>query len=133
MADGLLIFERSRRRTLGHELDSEYVETFYLPTVGPTATLILRKLHRLVPNPGDRACIPAAALAAGLGISPKTSRHAPLMRALHRLVRYDALLVRGEDLFIVPTRLFDVSPALRSCWHPSLVALHDTFTLNAAG
>ena len=55
---------------IGHDPRSWYVETFWLPTLGPTALLLLRHLaDRFEPNPKG-VDLPVADTAAALGLGP---------------------------------------------------------------
>jgi hypothetical protein len=75
--------------TLGHDPRSLYVETFWLPTLGPTAVLLLRHLaHRFDERPdGLELTVVDTSQALGLGYRDGTS--SPLLRCLVRLAQFD--------------------------------------------
>lgn len=81
--------------TLGHDPRSLYVETFWLPTLGPTTLLLLRHLaHRfdeIGARPTDPGVIelPVAATAQALGLAPRDGQNAPVRRGLERLAQFD--------------------------------------------
>lgn len=71
---------------VGHELRSDYVERYWLPTLGPTAYVVLRHCAaRLDASPhGATTTLEAVAELVGVG----SGRHQPLVRALRRLERF---------------------------------------------
>ena len=63
---------------IGHDPRSWYVETFWLPTLGPTALLLLRHLaDRFEDNPKG-IDLPVADTAAALGLGPREGQQSPL-------------------------------------------------------
>ncbi len=79
--------------TLGYPVDSDYVERFWLPSLGPTSLLMLRRLSATAV--AGRPTIDLAALGACLGISPSLSASRPIAQTLARLARFE--LVALED------------------------------------
>jgi hypothetical protein len=74
---------------LGHDPRSWYAETFWLPTLGPTALLLLRHLaDRFEEHPGGLT-LPVADTAAALGLGPRDGEQSPLVRSLHRLQQFE--------------------------------------------
>ena len=73
----------------GHDPRSRYVETFWLPTLGPTAVLLLRHLaSRFDTAPrGIELMVADASLALGLG--ERNGEHSPIVRTLRRLEQFD--------------------------------------------
>lgn len=88
---------------LGYPPESAYVETFWLPLIGPSATLLLRRLSAwLEPDPNGFS-VPIAVLGRYLGLGTGTGRHSPTVRTLARLTNFalaaiedDVYRVRGE-------------------------------------
>ncbi len=75
----------------GVDARSSYVERFWLPVLGPSATLLLRALaDELDRHPGGYR-LDLAEAAAGLGMGTALGPRAPLARALGRLRRFGAL------------------------------------------
>lgn len=103
----------------GHPATSGYVETFWLPILGPSATLSLRRLSTLAATPGG-VIISTGELARSLGLGGSTGRSSALVRTLRRLVDFgmarwdgDVLLVR-RFVGLLPRRyLTRLPPALR--------------------
>jgi hypothetical protein len=79
--------------TFGHDPRSWYSETFWLPTIGPTCLLLLRRMADGFDRNPDGFEVEPSALASALGISESTSPNAPLQRSLRRLEQF-SLLVR---------------------------------------
>src|SRR5262249_46246685 len=74
---------------IGHDPRSWYAEPFWLPTLGPTALLLLRHLaDRFQPDPSGIA-LPVADTAVALGLGPREGQHSPLMRSLNRLQQFE--------------------------------------------
>ena len=76
--------------TAGYEIDDPYVEMFWLPILGPTATWLARRLvsglHHCTDNNGYTCDM--VDIARALGVSYTHGRHNPFARALHRCVMF---------------------------------------------
>lgn len=68
---------------LGHPIGSDYVETFWLPTLGPTTLLLARRLAASTAT--GPTVVPLAPLAEALGLHPTLNPNAPLAKSFHRL------------------------------------------------
>ncbi len=71
---------------IGYHPRSEYVELFWLPVIGPSATLLLRRLADGMDAGGGRFEVAPAELAASLGLGSGSG--AGLARAVGRCVRF---------------------------------------------
>lgn len=87
---------------LGHDPRSWYVETFWLPTLGPTAVLLLRHLADRFERSPQGCTLPVADTAAALGLGAKEGPSSPLVRTLQRLEQFD--LARHDDPAVVAVR-----------------------------
>ncbi len=103
----------------GYPATSSYVETFWLPILGPSATWALRRLATLAATPGG-VRIPTAELARSIGVSAGTGRNSVIVRTLNRLVMFGVARWEGDGLAVrrslapLPARhLLRLSPALR--------------------
>ena len=75
--------------TLGHDPRSRYAETFWLPTLGPTALLLLRHLaDRFDRNP-DGIELALADTSSALGLGQREGTSSPIVRTLRRLEQFD--------------------------------------------
>jgi len=81
---------------LGHDPRSWYAETFWLPTLGPTALLFLRHLaDRFEQAPGAIE-LPVAETAAALGLGARDGNSSPIMRTVHRLEQFELVCSESE-------------------------------------
>jgi hypothetical protein len=87
--------------TIGHDPRAPYPERFWLPTLGPTALLLLRHLaHRFDRAPGGFA-LDLAEASRCLGLGERGGRSSPLARSLGRLVQFDLAEEHGDDALAV--------------------------------
>ena len=90
---------------VGHDTRSWYVETFWLPTLGPTALLLLRHLaDRFESNPKGIQ-LQVADTAAALGLGPREGQSSPLVRSLTRLQQFELACSDGDATIAVRTTL----------------------------
>ncbi len=87
---------------LGHDPRSWYAETFWLPTLGPTALLLLRHLADRFEEHPQGLTLPVADTAAALGLGPRDGEQSPLVRSLHRLQQFD--LAHAHDPQVIAVR-----------------------------
>jgi hypothetical protein len=75
---------------VGFDATSAYIELCWLPTLGPSATWMLRRLAAgFKANPdGYQVDLVQLASALGLGANAKPGRHSPAVRSLQRLVMF---------------------------------------------
>lgn len=83
--------------TLGHDPRAPYAERFWLPTLGPTALLLLRHIaHRFDRAPGGFT-LRLAETSRCLGLGEREGRNSPIARSLGRLVQFDLADTVEED------------------------------------
>lgn len=70
--------------SLGHEVRSTYVERFWLPILGPSTTLLMRRLAAGLDEEPDGFDLPLLDTAQALGLGNKGGRNAPFLRAIAR-------------------------------------------------
>ena len=75
---------------LGYPVGDPYVETFWLPVLGPTATWLLRRLVDGLHREPEGYSVDMVDLARCLGLSHSPGRHGPFARALHRCTMFGA-------------------------------------------
>ncbi|MGH9089599.1 MAG: hypothetical protein ACRDYZ_16075 [Acidimicrobiales bacterium] len=76
---------------------SAYVELFWLPVLGPSATLLVRRLADELDRSPDGCEVDLGLVARSLGVGGTDSRHAPLLRALRRCARFGVLRAQGPE------------------------------------
>ncbi len=95
----------------GFDARDEYVETYWLPVLGPSAVFAARRLADwLDPQPAG-VRIELVEFGASLGIGTGTGRHTQINRTLARLVDFGLARISGDQLEVhttfppVPLRL----------------------------
>ena len=82
---------------IGHDPRSVYAETFWLPSLGPTAVLLLRRLDDRFEHSPDGFEVGGADLSRQLGLGEREGVSSPLVRTLRRLVQFGlACFVESE-------------------------------------
>jgi hypothetical protein len=74
---------------LGHDPRSRYVETFWLPTLGPTAVLLLRHLADRFDRTPEGVVLTVADTSHALGLGQRDGTSSPILRTLRRLTQFD--------------------------------------------
>lgn len=116
----------------GFSPTSAYVETCYLPVLGPTATWLYRRLGSWAALEADVFTVDALDLAKSVGVAESVAKNSPLVRSIGRLAQFGAAEWTGEEL-AVRTSL----PRLPERWverflPPSAMAFHREVTEVAA-
>ena len=81
---------------VGFPASSAYVETAWLPTLGPSATFALRRLGLLVTAQPNGVEVDLRELAVDLGLGNGTARQSPIARTLRRLELFGMAQWRGS-------------------------------------
>ena len=116
----------------GFPVGSAYVETAWLPTLGPSATFALRRLGLLVSAQPEGVAVDLRDLAADLGISQGTGRQSVMSRTLRRLESFGMARWRCGMFEVRPVvpplpvhRAARLSPGAASV-HRQMLALRQT-------
>jgi hypothetical protein len=80
----------------GYGPRSMYVETCWLPVLGPTATWLYRRLGSWAEFNPDGLTIDTTDLSVSLGLGEGLGLRAQLARSLERLVRFDVARFQGD-------------------------------------
>ena len=75
--------------TLGHDPRSLYVETFWLPILGPTALLLLRHLATRFDETSEGVELRVAETSQALGVGNREGSSSPILRTLARLEQFE--------------------------------------------
>ncbi len=86
----------------GHDVDSAYVESYWLPILGPSATWIARQLVRRLYTQGSFIEVRLEELSTSIGLGHGTARNAPIVRTLTRLVEFGMAATGGTAYAIRP-------------------------------
>jgi hypothetical protein len=112
----------------GWSLTHPYVETFWLPVIGPTATLMLRFIGRHVTTSSYKVFDPAE-VSFCLGVSARTGRHSAMPKTVKRLTYFNLAVIDSNDddtdyRVTIPPSLPEVPAPLRHKWPEHLRILH---------
>lgn len=83
---------------VGHDACSDYVELFWLNSLGPTATWLLRRLSVIVVTRPEGYAVDLHQLAVALGLGSDVGLTSSFARSLGRLVRFGLARVEGRHL-----------------------------------
>ena len=89
----------------GHDPRSAYVETFWLPLLGPSATLLVRKLASWLERSPEGFDVPAEEVARGLGLGAKGGQRSPFNRTLGRLAQFKVVHLDEGDVVLTRRKL----------------------------
>lgn len=109
---------------LGHDPRSSYVERFWLPVLGPSCLLLVRRAAAELERHPAGFTLETTVWARELGIGMKGGRHGPFWRALERASRFGATRRNGSRL-AVRRRLAPLTARQVARLPPTLQADHD--------
>ncbi len=119
--------------TLGHDPRSEYVERFWLPTLGPTTLLLLRRVASTFDRSADPITIDVADLSQSLGLGARDGSSSPLLRSVDRLIQFDLAVLMKPGHYAVRR---NVPPVNRRHMHRIPLALqreHESWVASQLG
>ena len=87
--------------TLGHDPRSEYVERFWLPTLGPTSLLLIRRLASAFDRAPEGMTMDVVEFSQSLGLGARDGASSPLLRSLDRLTQFDLACALKPGAFAV--------------------------------
>ena len=93
----------------GHDPRSEYVETFWLGVLGPTATWLLRRFAAGLERQPDGFALDLTATAAAMGLSFRSGRSSAFSKALQRCVMFGLAHQLPDGGLAVRRRVPDVA------------------------
>jgi hypothetical protein len=95
--------------TVGHDPRSVYAEMFWLPTLGPTALLLLRHLATKFDDFPKGIELEVADASRALGLGERAGNSSPIVRSLTRLETFDLACSDGQTTVAVRKHLPPVS------------------------
>jgi len=113
--------------TLGHEPRAPYPERFWLPTLGPTALLLLRHIADRFDRAPEGFTLELAETSRCLGLGEREGRNSPLARSLGRLVQFDLATHDGESTLAVRRHVPPINRRHVRRLPPSLQEEHDAW------
>ena len=112
---------------LGHDPRSAYVETFWLPILGPSSVWLLRRLADGLDRSPEGFELDLIDTAQSLGVGMRGGRNAPLLRTFERCCRFGAARMHGPTSLLVRRRLAPLTRAQTERLPQSLQIRHDTW------
>lgn len=109
--------------SVDHDPRSGYVETFWLPVLGPSTTLLLRRLAERFDAHPDGFELDCAIVSAELGLGGRVTGRSGIVRTIDRSVTFKLAEFRG-DLLHVRRRLPTLSLRQTRKLSPRLRELH---------
>ncbi len=113
---------------LGHDPRSVYVETYWLPILGPSATWLLRHLTTRLDESPEGIELDVEETARSLGLGERLSPNAPFARTLKRCVDFNMAEWRGTLQLAVRRRLPPLARRQLRRLPESLQARHEVAT-----
>ena len=114
--------------TLGHDARAPYTERFWLPTLGPTALLLLRHIAYGFDRAPGGFVLDLAETSRCLGLGDRVGRNSPISRSLERIVQFDlATHDEGEAALAVRRHVPPINRRHVRRLPPSLQQEHDTW------
>ncbi len=90
---------------LGVDPRGTYTERFWLPVLGPSTVLFLRRLADGLEDAPDGFQLDLDDVARCLGVGVRGGRNAPIMKTVERTCRFGAAQLHGRDTLAVRRRL----------------------------
>jgi hypothetical protein len=113
----------------GHAPRSVYVETYWLPILGPSATWAMRRLTAWLDATPDGYDLSLSDFGRELGLGAGTGRNAAVVRTLARLVTFGLATPRGDE-FAVRVMLAPLTRRQLQQLPDALAAQHDADMAN---
>jgi hypothetical protein len=113
--------------TLGHDPRAPYPERFWLPTLGPTALLLLRHIAGRFDRAPQGFALHLAETSRCLGLGERDGRNSPLARSLGRLVQFDLATHQEEATLSVRRHVPPINRRHVRRLPPALQQEHDAW------
>lgn len=85
---------------LGHDPRSPYAETYWLPVLGPSSVMLLRRIADWLDASPDGFPLPMQPAAASLGLAHHGGSNSSIVRTLGRLVFFEMAAIQGQRLAV---------------------------------
>lgn len=108
----------------GFDPRSPYVETFWLPLLGPSTTLLLRRLADAFDDAPDGFELDCVDVSREIGLGNRLTKRAPFVRTLDRSIKFGMAQLSGDVLHVRrtiprlnPRQIAKLSARLRDLHH----------------
>lgn len=119
--------------SVGHEIKSDYVEKFWLGILGPSTTLLLRRLVDELESQPEGFTLDLAETAQALGVGMRGGRTSPFLRAVDRSCRFGAARLVGRQTLAVRRKLAPLSRSQVDRLPQSLRSKHESWQADVPG
>ena len=103
----------------GYPIGDPYVEMFWLPVLGPTATWLLRRLASGLEHDPAGYTVEVDELARAIGVAYNRGKHNPFARGLHRCIMFGV----AQHIADIPRTAISVRTILPSLPHRHVTRL----------
>ena len=111
--------------TLGFDPRSDYVERCWLPVLGPSTVLFLRRVADALDRHPDGFTLDLLETAHALGVGMRGGKNAPMLRTIERSCRFGAVRHQGPGAIAVRRRLAPLTRSQAERLPPSLRTEHE--------
>jgi len=126
---GVIPWQDPEQDNTGHDPRSAYVETFWLPVVGPSTTLLLRRLADEFDAEPNGFEIEASVLSREIGLGGRVDRRGAFARTIERCEKFH-MVQRQGDLLHVRRRIPPLSSRQVKRLGTRLQVLHGSWTID---
>lgn len=116
---------------IGHDPRSAYVETFWLPLLGPSTVMLMRRLAAEFDHSPNGFEIPTDLLSKDIGLGNRMSRRSAFARTLDRCASFHLLLIEGPIVH-VRRHMSTLSPRQIEALSPRLKPRHQAWATEIA-
>ena len=89
---------------VGHDPRSSYVERFWLPLLGPSSVVLLRRLAAELEDHPDEVSLPVEGTARSLGLGTRGGRGSSFLRTLERCRQFHLLHLEDDGCTLLARR-----------------------------
>lgn len=115
----------------GHDVCSAYVEQFWLPILGPTTLLFLRRVARGLDDHPEGFDLPLLDTARALGLGVRGGRNAPFLRAISRSMTFNLSRYTGTSGLEIRRRVPPLNRSKLERLPPALLDEHQAWARQA--
>ncbi len=94
----------------GFDARSPYIERFWLPILGPSTTLLIRRLVDALDEAPEGYTLDLSETAKALGVGIRAGHSSPFLRAVDRSCRFGAAKLVGRQTLAVRRKLAPLNP-----------------------
>lgn len=128
---GVLPWLTPPRDDHSHDPRSAYVETFWLPVIGPSATLLMRRFADLFEEAPNGFEVDLRSMSRDIGLGPRLDKGGAFARTVERCVKFNLMYLDAAMLY-VRQRVPRLGERQVQRLDPRLQELHSSWTIDPA-